>query len=120
MGYLLAYVQTKKQPRNQNTDKKKGKSLTWRILKIKTVPSVSSRKWNLGVFLRRLSNKKVKKRELLSIAKIKMKINTDHKAVLFLIAVFDVPEHQKAPNIYTVPHELISLILFSQVKAKSL
>lgn len=62
----------------------------------------------------------VKKQELLSIAKIKMKINTDHKAVLFLIAVFDVPEHQKAPNIYTVPHELISLILFSQVKAKSL
>lgn len=120
MGYLLAYVQTKKQPRNQTTDKKKGKSLTWRILKIKTVPSVSSRKWNLGVFLRRLGNKKVKRRELLSIAKTKMKINTDHKAVLFLIAVFYVPEHQKAPNIYTVPHELISLILFSQVKAKSL
>lgn len=49
-----------------------------------------------------------------------MKINTDHKAVLFLIAVFYVPEHQEAPNIYTVPHGLISLILFSQVKAKSL
>ena len=36
--------------------------------------------------MRRLSNKKEKKRDLLSIAKIKMKINTDRKAVL-LIAV---------------------------------
>lgn len=49
-----------------------------------------------------------------------MKINTDHKAVL-LIAVFDVPGHQKAANIYSVPHEpIFSFTLFSQVKAKSL
>ena len=52
-----------------------------------------------------------------SIAKIKMKINTDHKAVL-LIVVFDVPEHQKAPILFLMNPS--SLTLFSQVKAKSL
>ena len=70
--------------------------------------------------MRRLSNKKEKKRDLLSIAKIKMKINTDHKAVL-LIAVLMFLDIKKLQIFILFLMNPSSLLLsFSQVKAKSL